>query len=57
MARGDLILAVDGRAVAELGLGPAIEAIRGPEGTRVLLRLQRGERTVELVVPRRLVRG
>jgi hypothetical protein len=57
MARGDLILAVDGRAVAELGLTTAVEAIRGPEGTRVLLRLQRGERTVELVVPRRLVRG
>jgi hypothetical protein len=57
MRRGDLILAVDGRQVVELGLGGAVEAIRGPEGTRVLLRLRRGEATLEVVVPRRLVRG
>lgn len=57
LARGDLILEVDGRPVPELGMTGAIDAIRGPEGTTVVLQLRRGDRTFEARVPRRLVRG
>jgi C-terminal processing protease CtpA/Prc len=38
-------------------MGGAVDAIRGPEGTFVLLTLRRGEATLEVRVPRRLVRG
>jgi hypothetical protein len=57
LAPGDLILAVDGRPVAELGMGGAVDAIRGPEGTFVVLTIRRGDATSEVRVPRRLVRG
>jgi C-terminal processing protease CtpA/Prc len=57
LARGDLVLRVDGAPVAELGFGGAIDAIRGPEGTRVSLGVRRGERTFEVSAVRRLVRG
>jgi hypothetical protein len=57
LRRGDLVLEVDGRPVVELGMAGAIDAIRGPEGTQVLLRIRRGDTTFELPVPRRLVRG
>jgi hypothetical protein len=50
----DTIVAVDGVAVADLGFGPAIQGIRGPEGTRVSVTVRRKasgkETTVE--VPR-----
>jgi S1-C subfamily serine protease len=55
---GDLILSVDGRAVVELGMTGAIDAIRGPEGTFVLLTVRRDEgATRDVRVVRRLVRG
>lgn len=57
LQRGDLVLRVDGRAVTELGMTGAIDAIRGPEGSAVLLTVRRGETTFDVRVPRRLVRG
>jgi len=57
LSRGDEILEVEGRPVAELGLGGAVELIRGPEGTAVRLTIRRGDATMTVVVPRRLVRG
>jgi len=57
LARGDEILEVEGRPVSELGLGGAVELIRGPEGTAVTLTVRRAEASRTVVVPRRLVRG
>ncbi|ACL64253.1 PDZ/DHR/GLGF domain protein [Anaeromyxobacter dehalogenans 2CP-1] len=57
LGRGDLVVEVDGRQVAELGMAGAIDAIRGPEGTSVLLKVRRGTSTFDVRVPRRLVRG
>lgn len=57
LARGDVILRVDGTPVAELGFGGAVDAIRGPEGTSVLLAIRRGDATFDVRVPRRIVRG
>lgn len=57
LAVGDRILEVGGRPVAELGFGGSIDVIRGPEGTRVTLRVQRDGATFEVQVPRRQVRG
>lgn len=57
LAPGDVILRVDGTPVAELGFGGAVDAIRGPEGTSVLLGIRRGESTLDVRVPRRIVRG
>jgi len=57
LQRGDLVVRVDGRAVIELGMTGAIDAIRGPEGSAVLLTVRRGEASFDVRVPRRLVRG
>jgi hypothetical protein len=59
IAAGDEILFVDGRPVAEVGFKGAIDMIRGPEGSTVILGMRRaGEGPVVPVpVPRRLVRG
>lgn len=57
LSPGDAILRVDGEPVTELGFTGAVNAIRGPEGTSVLLSIRRGERTFDVRVPRRLVRG
>jgi len=57
LARGDLILGVDGRPVTELGFSGAVDAIRGAEGTSVVLTIRRGDQTFDVAVPRRLVRG
>jgi hypothetical protein len=56
---GDEILAVDGRPVSELGMDGSVQAIRGPEGSTVSLRVRRGPggAPAEVTVPRRLVRG
>ena len=57
LARGDVILGVDGRPVLDLGMSEAVEAIRGPEGTVVTLTVRRGERTDTISVTRTVVRG
>jgi hypothetical protein len=58
LTEGDLIVRVDGRPVVELGMTGAIDAIRGPEGTFVVLTVRRGEGAPqEIRVARRLVRG
>ncbi len=56
---GDEILAVDGRPVSDLGLEGSVQAIRGPEGSTVTLRVRHGPggAQADVVVPRRLVRG
>ena len=54
---GDAILAVDGASVTDLGFEGAIGAIRGPEGTTVLLRIRRAGRELDVVVTRKLVRA
>jgi S1-C subfamily serine protease len=50
---GDELLVIDDRAVAELGAGGAVEALRGAEGTEVFLRVRRGNFELDLQVPRR----
>jgi hypothetical protein len=57
LAEGDLIVAVNGEPVADLGFGGSVDAIRGPEGTFVVLSIRRGDAALDVRVPRRLVRG
>lgn len=54
----DAILAIDGFAVTEIGFEGAIQRIRGPEGSSVLLLIRKaaGEK-VEIAVPRRKLRS
>jgi hypothetical protein len=52
----DLILAIDGKKVSELGWDDSIQSIRGPVGTQVQLRLRRGEEELVLMVTRRSIR-
>ena len=49
---GDELLEIDGHAVADLGLGGAVEAMRGAEGTSVFLQVRRGNLTLDVEVPR-----
>lgn len=53
LVAGDEVLEIDGHAVADLGLGGAVEAMRGPEGTSVFLQVRRGNTTLQVEVPRR----
>jgi hypothetical protein len=58
LAPGDEILAVDGKGVSELGFAGAIQAIRGPVDSRVVLTVRRGGgAAADVWVWRRLVRG
>ncbi len=59
IAAGDEIALVDGRPVTETGFKGAVEAIRGPEGSTVVLGVRRagGGAVVSIPVPRRLVSG
>jgi len=52
---GDQILAVDGVSVAGQALDAVVQRIRGPAGTPVLLRFQRGGQVFELTIRRRLL--
>jgi len=54
---GDEIVAIDGRPVAELGFQGSIEAIRGPEGSVVTLRVRRAGQVSPVVVTRKLIRA
>jgi hypothetical protein len=58
LARGDLVLAVDGHPVTELGFGGAIDRIRGEEGSTVILRVLRQgqEQPADLRITRQRVR-
>jgi hypothetical protein len=54
---GDELVRIDGSPVTELGFAGAIQRIRGPEGTQVLLGVRKaGQGTVlELAVPRKKI--
>jgi RNA polymerase sigma factor (sigma-70 family) len=54
---GDEVIAVDGLPVAPLGVDGAVAKIRGVAGTTVAITLRRGDKTVQLVVQRRKLRG
>jgi 5-hydroxyisourate hydrolase-like protein (transthyretin family) len=54
---GDQIVAVDGTSVSVLGFDRAVGAIRGPEGTTVILRIRRASGDSDVVVLRKLVRS
>jgi protocatechuate 3,4-dioxygenase beta subunit len=49
---GDQLLQIDERPVADLGLGGAVEALRGPEGTPVLLLVRRDASEFQVAVQR-----
>jgi C-terminal processing protease CtpA/Prc len=54
---GDLLLAVDGRTIAETGFEGAVQRIRGAEGTTVVLRVRRADgRESDVVATRTPVR-
>jgi hypothetical protein len=62
LAVGDGILSIDGVSVVELGFGGSINRIRGPENSRVVLRVRRGQAgdagpgpVVEIPVTRRRI--
>ena len=52
---GDQIVAVDGVLTAGQSLEATVQRIRGPAGTPVLLRFQRGGQTFELTIRRKLL--
>jgi len=56
---GDLVLAVDGRPVKDLGFVGTVNLIRGPEGTQVTLLVRRaaGGEPTPVVVTRKLVKA
>jgi Carboxypeptidase regulatory-like domain/PDZ domain len=54
---GDLIIAIDGVPVTQLGLDGAVARIRGVVGTTVAVTLRRGEQAVVLVVERRKLKA
>jgi len=57
LRRGDVVISVDGRSVVDLGFADAVNAIRGPEGTSVVLGVRRDGEGLEIRAVRRLVRG
>jgi len=50
---GDLIIAVDGKTVAEMGYSNAVASVKGEEGTTVVLRIRRGSEELDVNVVRR----
>lgn len=53
---GDLVIAIDGLPVTQLGLDGAVARIRGVVGTRLSVTLRRGDQPVTLVVERKKIR-
>jgi carboxyl-terminal processing protease len=52
---GDRLLAIDGEPVSARRLAEAVELLEGPAGSAALLRVQRGGRRFDLVLPREVV--
>jgi carboxyl-terminal processing protease len=52
-----VVISIDGRSVVDLGFADAINSIRGPEGTQVILGVRREGEGLEIRAVRRLVRG
>jgi hypothetical protein len=57
MKAEDLIVAIEGDAVSDLGWDDAIQRIRGPVGSQVHLQLRRGQGEFSLVVTRKAIRN
>jgi protocatechuate 3,4-dioxygenase beta subunit len=57
LGAGDQIVSIDGVAVTEIGFAAAIERIRGPEGSTVLLRVRRSGAESDVAVSRRKIRA
>jgi hypothetical protein len=55
LQEGDIILRVDGADVRELGFAGAIQKLRGPEGSVVVVGIRRGDNEMDVVVTRRRV--
>ncbi len=53
----DIIVAIDGKTVVELGWDDAIQRIRGPVGSQVTLRLRRQSEGISVVVTRKAIRN
>jgi hypothetical protein len=53
----DLIVAIDGKDVVDLGWDDAIQRIRGPVGSQVALRLRRQSEELSVVVTRKAIRN
>ena len=49
---GDVVLAIDGHDAHNLTIDQASALIRGPEGSRVAMKVRRGEREVDLTITR-----
>ena len=54
---GDAVTAVDGIPITAIGFDGAMSKIRGVVGTTVAITLQRGDRSLQLVVERRKLRA
>ncbi|MYD90984.1 MAG: S41 family peptidase [Caldilineaceae bacterium SB0662_bin_9] len=52
LVTGDLVIAVDGEPVAELGMSGTISRVRGPVDTEVRLDIRRGAEEFELTITR-----
>jgi carboxyl-terminal processing protease len=52
---GDVVLAVDGADVSQLGLDQLIQRIKGPAGTVVTLTLSRNGEPLSLTIRRRAI--
>lgn len=57
LREGDEVLSIDGHAVREMRTTAVVERLRGEVGTRVRLRVRRGEGEREVVVERAPYRG
>ncbi len=53
----DLIVAINGKTVRELGWDNSIQSIRGPVGTQLQIRVLRQEEEIEFTVTRRAIRN
>lgn len=55
LQRGDVVRTIDGRTVAEMDPDEAVGRIKGPEGTRVTLGIERAGELIELTLTRRSI--